>query len=163
MALFGFIFGKNGVHWRTFVHHIKKQGKKFKSHRALFQIHFLDHAGRISGILRRPSHRHSWLPDNSSMTDPLYQKNGTLMCAVFLVTRRGFEPRTHCLKGSCSANWASGSKHGWDGRIWTDECQSQSLVPYRLATSQYLTRHDQYYSITVPVLQSLFWRIHIME
>ena len=22
----------------------------------------------------------------------------------FLVTRRGFEPRTHCLKGSCSAN-----------------------------------------------------------
>ena len=23
---------------------------------------------------------------------------------AFLVTRRGFEPRTHCLKGSCSAN-----------------------------------------------------------
>jgi hypothetical protein len=23
---------------------------------------------------------------------------------LFLVTRRGFEPRTHCLKGSCSAN-----------------------------------------------------------
>ena len=24
---------------------------------------------------------------------------------------------------------------GWDGRIWTDECGSQSPVPYRLATS----------------------------
>jgi len=23
--------------------------------------------------------------------------------SFFLVTRRGFEPRTHCLKGSCSA------------------------------------------------------------
>ena len=23
--------------------------------------------------------------------------------SAFLVTRRGFEPRTHCLKGSCSA------------------------------------------------------------
>ncbi len=26
---------------------------------------------------------------------------------------------------------------GWGGRIRTDECQSQSLVPYRLATPQY--------------------------
>ena len=25
---------------------------------------------------------------------------------------------------------------GWGGRIRTDECQSQSLVPYRLATAQ---------------------------
>ena len=25
---------------------------------------------------------------------------------------------------------------GWGGRIRTDECQSQSLVPYRLATPQ---------------------------
>ena len=25
------------------------------------------------------------------------------MCAVFLVTRRGFEPRTHCLKGTINA------------------------------------------------------------
>ena len=62
--------------------------------------------------------------------------------ALFLVTRRRFELRTHCLKGSCSADWASGSyiiinKNGWDGRIRTDECQSQSLMPYRLATSQY--------------------------
>ncbi len=26
---------------------------------------------------------------------------------------------------------------GWDGRIRTDECGSQSPVPYRLATPQY--------------------------
>ena len=29
---------------------------------------------------------------------------------------------------------------GWDGRTRTCECQSQSLVPYRLATSHYLAR-----------------------
>ena len=28
-------------------------------------------------------------------------------------------------------------RHGWDGRTRTYECQSQSLVPYHLATSQY--------------------------
>jgi hypothetical protein len=28
-------------------------------------------------------------------------------------------------------------KNGWDGRIRTYECQSQSLVPYRLATSHH--------------------------
>ena len=37
---------------------------------------------------------------------------------------------------------SSGSKltchHGWGGRIRTDECQSQSLVPYRLATPQFM-------------------------
>ena len=27
--------------------------------------------------------------------------------------------------------------HGWDSRIRTYECGSQSAVPYRLATSQY--------------------------
>ena len=31
----------------------------------------------------------------------------------------------------------SDTHHGWGGRIRTDECQSQSLVPYRLATPQY--------------------------
>ena len=29
----------------------------------------------------------------------------------------------------------SDTHHGWDGRIRTDECGSQSPVPYRLATS----------------------------
>lgn len=34
------------------------------------------------------------------------QKVSSLKTEVFreLMTRRGFEPRTHCLKGSCSAN-----------------------------------------------------------
>ena len=32
-------------------------------------------------------------------------------------------------RGACLRN-------GWDGRIRTYECQSQSLVPYHLATSQ---------------------------
>ena len=31
----------------------------------------------------------------------------------------------------------SDTHHGWDGRIRTDGCGSQSPVPYRLATSQY--------------------------
>ena len=31
----------------------------------------------------------------------------------------------------------SDTHHGWGGRIRTDGCQSQSLVPYRLATPQY--------------------------
>ena len=34
----------------------------------------------------------------------------------------------------------SDTHDGWDGRIRTDDCQSQSLVPYRLATSQKYTR-----------------------
>ena len=38
-------------------------------------------------------------------------KNHTVVGVVFiyLVTRRRFELRTHCLKGSCSTYWASGS------------------------------------------------------
>ncbi len=32
------------------------------------------------------------------------KKKDTLCVSFFLVTRRGFEPRTHCLKGSCSAD-----------------------------------------------------------
>ena len=31
------------------------------------------------------------------------KKDTTKVVSFFLVTRRGFEPRTHCLKGSCSA------------------------------------------------------------
>ena len=82
----------------------------------------------------------------------------------FLVTRRGLEPRTHCLKGSCSTGWANGSYYGWDGRIRTYECQSQSLVPYRLATSQCLARrpvvgHTKYYTTGYLIWQSLFSEI----
>ena len=66
---------------------------------------------------------------------------------ILLVTHRRFELRTPCLKGRCSADWANesfilrvGQNFGWGGRIWTDECQSQSLMPYRLATPQ---RHSK--------------------
>ena len=34
-------------------------------------------------------------------------------------------------------NGAAFFRRGWDGRTRTCECQSQSLVPYHLATSQY--------------------------
>ena len=39
--------------------------------------------------------------------------------------------------------------HGWGGRIRTDGCQSQSLVPYRLATPQYaiLVTHLVYHKM----------------
>ena len=36
--------------------------------------------------------------------DPTNKRPGILRFRGCLVTRRGFEPRTHCLKGSCSAN-----------------------------------------------------------
>ena len=36
------------------------------------------------------------------------RKNSAQTCGIFhMVTRRGFEPRTPCLKGRCSANWAN--------------------------------------------------------
>ena len=35
----------------------------------------------------------------------------------------------------------SDTHHGWGGRIRTDECGSQSPVPYRLATPQYFICH----------------------
>ena len=41
---------------------------------------------------------------------------------------------------------------GWDGRIRTDEYQSQSLVPYRLATSQYFL-DTPYYTTSGGVCQ----------
>ena len=39
-----------------------------------------------------------------SLTSKAMQKTDTQTRVGFLVTRRGFEPRTHCLKGSCSAD-----------------------------------------------------------
>ena len=39
----------------------------------------------------------------------IMQNSRTLAHSGVLVTRRRFELRTHCLKGSCSADWASGS------------------------------------------------------
>ena len=48
----------------------------------------------------------------------------------------GFEPSTTWLKVMCSTNWAS-EPYGWDSRIRTYECRSQSAMPYRLAISHY--------------------------
>ena len=67
---------------------------------------------------------------------------GFFLC---LVSHRRFELRTPWLKVMCSADWANGpcclfptkKIYGWAGRIWTYECQSQSLMPYPLATAQY--------------------------
>ena len=65
----------------------------------------------------------------------------------------GFEPLCFCCNypvfGSQILGFASILKiktevckrFGWDGRIRTDEYQSQSLVPYRLATSLYFETH----------------------
>ncbi len=36
--------------------------------------------------------------------DQISKKQPSKMDSCFLVTRRRFELRTHCLKGSCSAN-----------------------------------------------------------
>ena len=37
--------------------------------------------------------------------------DGDMLYSYFyFVSRRGIEPRTHCLKGSCSTDWASDSK-----------------------------------------------------
>ena len=79
----------------------------------------------------------------------------------FLVTRRGFEPRTHCLKGSCSANWASGSDFGWDGRIWTDEMpESKSgalpLGDIPILVHRPLVGHTAHYNMEDKFLQSFF-------
>ena len=49
-----------------------------------------------------------------------------------LVTHRRFELRTIALKVRCSTGWASES-FGRGSWIWTNECQNQNLVPYRLA------------------------------
>ena len=35
--------------------------------------------------------------------------------------------------------WVQRHAGGWDGRVRTFACQSQSLVPYHLATSHYIT------------------------
>ena len=58
-----------------------------------------------------------------------------------VVTYPRFERGTPWLKVMCSTNWANRPYsifNGWGSRIWTYECESQSLVPYRLATPQYI-------------------------
>ena len=67
------------------------------------------------------------------------KKTSRFACSTMSV--RGFEPRTHCLKGSCSTNWATesfekmwGEENGRDGWTRTSEWGSQSPLPYHLAT-----------------------------
>ena len=53
-----------------------------------------------------------------------------------MVTRWGFEPQTLWLKVKCSTYWASGSRMAALDGLEPSECQSQSLMPYHLATRQ---------------------------
>ena len=46
--------------------------------------------------------------------------------------------RTVATPANRKATLRGGFSVGWGGRIRTDECQSQSLVPYRLATPQFM-------------------------
>ena len=58
-----------------------------------------------------------------------------------MVPRWRFELQTLWLKVKCSTDWANGAKLiGCLGKIRTYECHSQSVVPYRLATRQYVTQ-----------------------
>ena len=58
-----------------------------------------------------------------------------------MVARSGFEPETLWLKVKCSTNWASEPhrvkyKMAASDGLEPSECQSQSLMPYHLATRQ---------------------------
>ena len=52
----------------------------------------------------------------------------------------GIRTRVAAVKGRClrPLDQRAGQNNGWGGWIRTNECQSQSLVPYRLATPQCL-------------------------
>ena len=54
-----------------------------------------------------------------------------------MVSRSGFEPETLWLKVKCSTDWASGTEMAALDGLEPSECQSQSLMPYHLATRQY--------------------------
>ena len=76
-----------------------------------FTIHY-------SFLLSKNRPRFLWIVKSEEVISK--NRQSSVEACRFLVTRRRFELRTHCLKGSCSACWANGS-YGWDGRIWTDE------------------------------------------
>ena len=63
-----------------------------------------------------------------------------LFNTVSLVKHGGFEPPTTWLKVRCSTDWASAPHiyyFNWASWIRTNECSSQSAVPYRLAIAHY--------------------------
>ncbi len=53
-----------------------------------------------------------------------------------MVGHVGLEPTTLRLKGGCSTTELMAHENGWGGWIRTNECRSQSPVPYHLATPQ---------------------------
>ena len=74
------------------------------------------------------------------------RRNRFTVCRVWplrylpkMVARSGFEPETLWLKVKCSTYWASEPKKfkmAASGGFEPPECQSQSLMPYHLATRQ---------------------------
>ena len=54
-----------------------------------------------------------------------------------MVARLGFEPKTLWLKVKCSTYWANEPSMAASAGFEPAECQSQSLMPYHLATRQY--------------------------
>ncbi len=70
-----------------------------------------------------------------------------------MVAHPRFELGTPWLKVRCSANWAS-EPYGWGSWIRTNECGSQSPVPYRLAIPQSNNKH---YLITDTRLSKITW------
>ena len=68
----------------------------------------------------------------------IYEKRFDIRIFYFrMVTRMRFELMTLWLKVKCSTDWASGSRMAALDGLEPSECQSQSLMPYHLATRQY--------------------------
>ena len=77
--------------------------------------------------------------------------------SAFLVTRWRFELQTHCLKGNCSASWASGSLAGMAGFEPTNaRVKVWCLTAWRHPNVARPRRHTPYYSTGFFILQHLF-------
>ena len=71
--------------------------------------------------------------------DPKSGASANFATSAYMVTYPRVERGTPWLKVMCSTYWANRPYkvyNGWGSRIWTYECESQSLVPYRLAIPQ---------------------------
>ena len=103
-----------------------------------------------------PPDTHIWMGSNPFWHRSKKRPSLLATASFYLVTRRGFEPRTHCLKGSCSANWASGSDlAGMAGFEPTNaRVKVWCLTAWR--HPNILTGHTLYYNIKLFNLQSFF-------